>query len=480
MRAVVAQAANAGTTKAQGQAGLADIGERTSRMGLEIADISGTVADLATLNDELLKTVKLVVLSARETTETNNSLAATMMEAQQSANTARTDMSGNAELIAQALSGADGNLQSLSQGVVQIMGSLESVRETITKVQRTSAAIQSISLETQLIALNAGVEAARAGEAGRAFNTIANAIKALADQVRVFANENNSNLAALQTTLDQLVGCARDNLTIAQSALESSKDARTATRGVQTLATGVQQLSDKIEEMSGPVQRNIASGTQVRDSLRSVVKIVCDADARIGAARAKAEAILGLSEDFMLFIAQSGIDTPDTSIIKLAQATAGQIGALFERAVAAGEISMRHLFDETYRPIPNTNPQQMMAAFTAFTDRVLPDLQEAVLKENERIVFCAAIDRNGYLPTHNKVYSKPQGSDPVWNAANCRNRRIFDDRTGLSAGRNTRPFLLQTYRRDMGNGVFVLMKDASAPVTVGGRHWGGFRIGFKA
>jgi methyl-accepting chemotaxis protein len=31
----------------------------------------------------------------------------------------------------------------------------------------------------------------------------------------------------------------------------------------------------------------------------------------------------------------------------------------------------------------------------------------------------------------------------------------------------------------MGGGRFVLMKDVSAPIAVNGRHWGGFRIGFK-
>jgi methyl-accepting chemotaxis protein len=89
------------------------------------------------------------------------------------------------------------------------------------------------------------------------------------------------------------------------------------------------------------------------------------------------------------------------------------------------------------------------------------------------------VDRNGYLPTHNRKFSKPQGADPVWNAANCRNRRIFNDRTGLAAGRNTRRFLLQTYRRDMGGGNFVLMKDLSAPIFVRGRHWGGLRLGYR-
>ena len=120
-----------------------------------------------------------------------------------------------------------------------------------------------------------------------------------------------------------------------------------------------------------------------------------------------------------------------------------------------------------------------MAPFTELTDRHLPPIQEALLEMDPRVVFCAAVDNNGYLPTHNRKFSHPQGPDPVWNAANCRNRRLFNDRTGAGAGANTRPFLLQTYRRDMGGGVFVMMKDASAPIYVNGRHWGGFRMGYR-
>lgn len=140
---------------------------------------------------------------------------------------------------------------------------------------------------------------------------------------------------------------------------------------------------------------------------------------------------------------------------------------------------MSALFDERYRPVAGTDPQQVLTAFTEFTDRVMPPIQEAFLEVDPRVVFCAAVDRNGYLPTHNHKYSRPQSDDPVWNAANCRNRRIFDDRTGLAAGRNTKSFLLQTYRRDMGGGQYQLMKDLSSPVFVKGRHWGGLRVGFS-
>src|SRR5690606_4172058 len=123
--------------------------------------------------------------------------------------------------------------------------------------------------------------------------------------------------------------------------------------------------------------------------------------------------------DFMIFIAETGIETPDTPVIAIARRAAHEVSALFERAVAARTISMADLFDEAYKPVAGSNPQQVIARFTAFTDKVLPAIQEAVVTEHERIVFCAAIDRNGYLPTHNRIYSKPQGPDPVWNAANC-------------------------------------------------------------
>jgi len=133
-----------------------------------------------------------------------------------------------------------------------------------------------------------------------------------------------------------------------------------------------------------------------------------------------------------------------------------------------------------YRIIKDSDPPQYTTKFLALCDRVLPAVHEPLLARSERITFAATVDRNGYLPTHNQKYSHPQrAGDKVWNTANCRNRRIFDDRTGLSAARNRQPVLVQTYRRDMGGGQFVSMKDISAPVIVRGQHWGGFRIGVR-
>jgi methyl-accepting chemotaxis protein len=193
----------------------------------------------------------------------------------------------------------------------------------------------------------------------------------------------------------------------------------------------------------------------------------------------KFDHLVSFSEDMVVLVEESGIETEDTPVIRACIAAAHETARLFEQAVDRGRISMSALFDERYRPVAGTDPQQVLTAFTEFTDRVMPSIQEAFLDVDPRVVFCAAVDRNGYLPTHNHKYSRPQSDDRVWNAANCRNRRIFDDRTGLAAGRNTKSFLLQTYRRDMGGGQYQLMKDLSSPVFVKGRHWGGLRVGFS-
>lgn len=151
-----------------------------------------------------------------------------------------------------------------------------------------------------------------------------------------------------------------------------------------------------------------------------------------------------------------------------------------EMGINRNEVSRSDLFDQDYVAVDGSNPQQHLTQYNVFMDKILPPIQEPVLDLNDRIIFCAAVDMNGYLPTHNVIYNNSQKpNDPVWNAGNCRNRRIFNDRTGAAAGANTKPYLIQSYLRDMGGGNYVLMKDLVAPIIVSGKQWGNLRLGYK-
>jgi len=171
----------------------------------------------------------------------------------------------------------------------------------------------------------------------------------------------------------------------------------------------------------------------------------------------------------------------DQELMALAQATAAAVSAAFEQALERRELAWDDLWDADYQPVPGSDPAQFTTRFLPLCDRLLPAIQEPLLGRHTRITFVAAVDRNGYLPTHNRQYSEPQRpGERAWNTAHCRNRRIFDDRTGLAAARNLQPVLVQTYRRDMGQGELVTMKDISAPILIKGQHWGGLRIGCRS
>lgn len=176
----------------------------------------------------------------------------------------------------------------------------------------------------------------------------------------------------------------------------------------------------------------------------------------------------------------TSIKVAEARFVDRATAVAQQIEAAFAHGIEAGLVAEDAFFDTDYRPVPDTDPQQVTTRAIDFLESCLPALIEPPLGEDSAIVFCAAVDRNGWLPVHNEAFSQPQRpGDPGWNAANARNRRIFDDRAGLAAARNQRPFLIQAYHRDMGGGHKVRMKEVDVPISVAGRHWGGLRLAYR-
>lgn len=174
------------------------------------------------------------------------------------------------------------------------------------------------------------------------------------------------------------------------------------------------------------------------------------------------------------------IHDENTEFVTRALDAGAALNKIFADGIASGAITMDEMFDEDYVEIAGSNPVQYRTRILPWADRALPEFQDTFLARDSRMAFCATIDRNGYLPVHNGIYSKPQRpGDVAWNTANCRNRRIFNDPAGLAAGRNTRSYLMQSYARDMGNGTTVMMREIDVPVRVQGRHWGGFRTAYK-
>ena len=159
------------------------------------------------------------------------------------------------------------------------------------------------------------------------------------------------------------------------------------------------------------------------------------------------------------------IHEENTEFVTRAMEAGHALSKIFENGLASGAIAIADMFDTDYVEIAGTNPVQHRTRMLDWAERALPAFQEAFLAKDKRMAFCVAIDQNGYLPVHNKVYSQPQRpGDVAFNTANSRNRRIFNDAAGLAAGRNQRAYLIQTYALDMGNGNTVMMREIDVPL----------------
>lgn len=176
--------------------------------------------------------------------------------------------------------------------------------------------------------------------------------------------------------------------------------------------------------------------------------------------------------------AQSEADLTEQDKQMLAWCREGvaKITAVMERWVRGNKINQKKLFSFFYFPIPNTDPQKFHTDYDQWSDQEIGPIQEAIYARAPEMRFVVTVDKNGYLPTHNARYSQPLTGHAQIDLVNNRTKRIFNDRTGYRAARNTNPFFIQVYQRDTGE----IMKDLSVPIFLFGKHWGGLRIGYVA
>jgi methyl-accepting chemotaxis protein len=419
-------------------AAIDSIGKQASTMGREAAEVRGLIDDTNKVSARQAQALSELAGQVQEITQAQDAISG---------------------VSHQSLSAVERARKAVEDVGTEVGGIVSTLRQ----VSQAAGTITQIALQTRLVAFNASVEAKRAGEAGRGFGVVADAVKDLAAKVESSSKEIMSTVGELDQRIDALSREIRLQ--------EGSAKQGGFHRALADVQGGVASITSAAEQ-----SRAICGGLNARMS--AIEAEMHQTGRALDAAMTRSESFLKVSEHMIELVAECGIETEDTPYIRAAIEAAGQVAKLLEDSVRTSTISLADLFDENYRAIARTTPQQHTTRFNELTDRLFPQVQERMLAMSPKVVFCIAADRNGYISTHNKKYCHPQRGDVTWDTANSRYRRIFNDRTGLASARNKRPFLLQTYRRDMGGGQYVVMKEVAAPITVDGKHWGGLRLAF--
>jgi methyl-accepting chemotaxis protein len=448
------------------------LSSRIGGLGVELADVAGNLKEVASRASSQAAGFGHLQKTAETMVSANHHIAS----ASQAVQTATTAAVGEITQSRAAVETAVQQISELVEAVGRIEHRLGAVGTALAQVAKVSGSIEAIAKQTNLLALNATIEAARDGEAGRGFAVVASEVKSLAEATRQATLLIGDTVRDLDGQVGNLIGESGDAARRAKGAGEGALQIQSIIVRVQD---GFTAVGREIDSVAKAATSNLADCDKVIDELGSLAMDVDLSSTDLKDADERVARLLELSEALIALIADSGVETSDAPLIRVVIDTANRISAAFEAAIDRGDITLDQLMDEKYREIPGTNPKQYLTDYVGLTDRILPPIQDPIQKSDPRIVFCVAWAKGGYLPTHNPNYRLPQGADPVWNNANCRNKRLFNDRAVKKVAANTKPFLLQTYRRDMGGRNFVLMKDLSSPIRVRGRHWGAFRMGFR-
>ncbi|QDW40963.1 methyl-accepting chemotaxis protein [Bradyrhizobium sp. KBS0727] len=375
------------------------------------------------------------------------------------------------EALQRDATGSADAVHRISQAIEAIRPVFETVNGAVAEQSQTTGEMSDNAASTSRFIVSVGDSASEIDSVTKEAEAHGQSVAKAGQAVTMFAQKLKSRCAVLLRR-NENTDRKREKLPC------SLQIEMTTSRGLVTAP--VYEISHEGILISGPDAERLASNEILAVTLQNVgvcrIRIGERSNAGVLAQFERPDAALKEAIEDALW----SIHDENTEFVTRAMEAGVALTKIFENGVASGAISIEDMFDTNYVEIPGTNPVQYRTKVLDWADRVLPAFQEAFLAKDPRMAFSAMIDRNGYLPVHNKIYSHPQRpGDVTWNTANSRNRRIFNDAAGLAAGRNQRAYLIQSYARDMGNGKTVMMREIDVPIRVKGRHWGGFRTAYR-
>lgn len=441
-------------------------------LGIRTLDLQADISELADRVTHQARTIEAISGAATILSSAGDDVSLAGQDAREKAIAARAiiDDSGR------QLSAANHIFVDLIEQVSRIHARLDGFGEALKTVSHVTGVISGIASQTNLLALNATIEAARAGDAGRGFAVVAAEVKKLAQETGAATHKIEQSIAALT---GEAGGMLESITKGAETARTAQADTRTIEAMVDRLGALMADLSSNSETVACRIASMVGSAGEIRTGLSALASTsTANAD---GLQRLSGR-VSTASEDTNLllqYLAESGVDIPDSPYIRFALDSADMVCAAMTRAIDTGQVSEAALFSEDYLPIPGTHPPQFSHPAQPVMMPVARARQE-LARAFGGLFGMTFTDRNAYGAVAMPERAQPQRpGDDVWNAEHSRQGLIFDFPDTRAQCRTTQPFCIKAYRRLTAQGEVILLKQVIASIHVKGRHWGVLQMAYQ-
>lgn len=103
------------------------------------------------------------------------------------------------------ISTMNASMNTIKSSVSVSLDTVNSLKESIKKIDICLSGISNISTQTNLLALNASIEAARAGEHGKGFSIVAEQVKKLAEESSIIVSDISTIIKEINSVTDEAV-----------------------------------------------------------------------------------------------------------------------------------------------------------------------------------------------------------------------------------------------------------------------------------